>query len=256
MEIKKCGGRWLLILSMGTPTTMLAANNTTPQSFTHQTRIELTGTGPFYQFIVPMAVYLGIERNDLGDLRVFNGQGEVLPHALLRPATTSVTQAKETPVPMFPIIGDQDPQEAMALEVRRNQDGTLVSLRTSTATPQRTGVVRGLVLDTSRIRGDIRSLHLKMGDVTTPFHALSVETSNDLQQWRLLKNDAQIVRLTHAGQHIEKTTLEWNSVADKYLRLLWRSPELAPAILSASVFTQHTALNHAPMIWSGGNALP
>jgi hypothetical protein len=250
MFIKKFYRPWLLILLLGATTAALAASAVTPQSFAHDTRIELTGTGPFYQLVLPMAVYRGIEHNDLSDLRVFNGQAEVVPHALLRPTTTSVTQAKETPVPIFPIVGSQDPQEAMALEVKRNQDGTLISLRTSTAAAKPAGLVRGVVLDTSRIKGDIRALHLTIGASTTPFHALSVETSNDLQQWRSLNSDAQLVRLEHAGQRIEKTTVDWDSPADKYVRVLWQSPDTAPAITSASVLTEQTAFNRAPMLWS------
>ncbi len=250
MGIKKFCNRWLFILLIGASTAVLAATSMTPMSFAHRTRIDLSGTGPFYQLVLPIAVYHGIERSDLGDLRVFNGEGEVVPHALLRPATTSVTRAKETPVPMFPITGSQNPQAALALQVRRNQDGTLISLRQSSTTSKHAGAVRGAVLDTSRIHGAIRSLHLTIGAATTPFHALSVETSNDLQQWRLLKSDAQLVRLEHVGQRIENTTIEWDSPADKYLRILWQVPDVAPAITSASVYTEQTALNRAPVLWS------
>ncbi len=250
MRIKKYVGPGLCMLLLGVSTTALSATSATPASFAHQTPIGLTGSGPFYQLVLPMAVYLGLQRNDLGDLRVFNAQGEVVPHALLRPATTSVTQARETPVPMFPILGSEDPQEALALEVRRSQDGTLVSLRTSTVRTPPTGVVRGAVLDSSRIQGDVRALRLSIGAASTPFHALSVETSDDLQQWRVLKSDAQLVRLEHAGQRIEKTTVEWDSPAGKYLRLLWRAPEHAPAITGAAVYTEQIAVNRAPMLWS------
>jgi hypothetical protein len=250
MNMKKIRRLWRPLLPIGLVTTALAASGVTPQSFTHHTPIAVSGTGPFYQLVLPMTIYEGMERDDLGDLRVFNGEGEVVPHALLRPETASVTRAKEITVPVFPIVGTQDPQEALALEVRRNADGTLISLRQSAVKPKRAGQVRGAVLDASRVRGDIRSLRLNIGAASTPFHALSVETSQDLEQWRPLKTDAQVVCLEHAGHHIDKTTLEWDSPADKYLRILWQAPESAPAITSASVLAERTAINRPPMLWS------
>src|SRR3954464_15910819 len=80
----------------------------TPESFAHRSRLELGGGGPFHQLTLPLAVYQGAQRDDLGDLRVFNGQGEAVPHALLRSEPALTPQMKETTVPVFPIVASRE----------------------------------------------------------------------------------------------------------------------------------------------------
>lgn len=115
-------------------------------------------------------------------------------------------QDQTTKVPLFPIVAtadDNDTKDNISLSVRRNNDGTLISLNTTDSTlATDSTVVRGVVLDTSRIKGKLRSLQLAVGKSRIPFHAFSIEISNDLQHWRLLKAHAQ---LEHKGQRIEKT---------------------------------------------------
>ncbi len=221
-------------------------------NFNHTSAITLTGAGPFHQAVLPMALYQGVERQDLGDIRVFNGQGETVPHALLRSQSSSVSQVHEMPLPLFPIHASQDKTGApdLSVLVRRHADGTLVSVRQA---PQPAGggaLLRGVVVDASKLERGLQSLRLDAGPVAAPFHAYTIETSDDLQQWRLLKGDAQLVRLEHAGQRIEKNLAEWPGEAGKYLRILWADPQQAPAITAVTGRMQEQATDNAPTIWS------
>lgn len=224
-----------------------------PDAFANRSGIEVTGAGPFHQLALPMSVYQRVQRSDLGDLRVFNAQGEVVPHALLRSASTLESHSKEISVPMFPInaaraSGNEDGD--MSIEVRKNADGTLVSIRQSAAQNKSTSIVRGVLLDTSKIKSGVQSLRLTVGQTKSPFHFFSIETSDDLQRWRMLKHDAQLVRLEHEGQRIEKDSVAWDHDAGKYLRILWADPQQAPIITAAAVGVVQNAVNRAPMIWS------
>ena len=218
-------------------------------AFAHQAGIALNGAGPFYQMTLPVAVYQGVQRQDLGDLRVFNGQGEAVPHALLRPQATALAQRSETPVPFFPILGTQESSGEFSLEVRRNTDGTLVALRQNAPAPA-TSFVRGVLFDASRLTQGRRSLRLELGPTATPFHLFTIESSDDLQQWRLLKSNAQVVRLEHDGQKIEQNSVEWSSDAGKYLRIVWANPRQAPAIVAAAVGSTQTDTLRPALLWS------
>lgn len=225
-----------------------------PEQFAQRSTIHINEKGPYQQVILPIAVYQGLLAADLGDLRVFNGQGEVLPYAILRREAAAASHRTEQSVPFFPLLGPASKGGEVAdvaVTVRQGSDGTLVSVRQSAAVPAAAEVVRGMVVDASQLKGSIRSLRLLGGTSTTPFHAYSIESSQDLQQWRMLKPDAQLVRLAHEGQRIERDGAEWDSPAERYLRLLWADPQRAPAIASvllASVETRHDA---PPRIWSG-----
>jgi hypothetical protein len=222
-------------------------------TFANRAAIELNGTGPFHQVALPLAVYQGVQQSDLGDLRVFNAQGEVVPYALLRKESQSVSKRNEVSVPLFPIVVARNKSTEsgdLSVEVRKNADGTLVSLKQSTAPIKNGSVVQGVVLDASKIKNGVRSLRLNVGPSSEPFVAYSIETSDDLQQWRMLKSDAQLVRMEHDGQRIERTSVEWDGDAGKYLRVMWADPDHAPAIKGALVGTVQTSFDQAPRIWS------
>jgi hypothetical protein len=220
-----------------------------PETFAHRSRIDLGGATPHHQLALPLAVYQGAMRGDLGDLRVFNGKGEVVPHSLLRSKASSMSQVKETPVSLFPIIGSKEGAGEMSVEVRRNGDDTLVAVRQSAAAKTGT-VVRGLIIDISKIqKSGLRSLRLEMSATNTPFHPFTLETSDDLQQWRLLQRNAQLVHLEHGGQRIDQDSMTLDAETGKYLRILWTAPEQAPAITAARVSTIHST-SVAPMLWS------
>ena len=109
---------WLVVLLVGVFLSASAGTEVTRQSFTHRGQLELSGAGPFYQLTLPLTVYQGIEHG-LSDLRVFNGQDEIVPHAILRPVTSSVTQSQKIAIPLFPIIGTHG-QEGASTQDRKS----------------------------------------------------------------------------------------------------------------------------------------
>jgi hypothetical protein len=111
-------------------------------------------------------------------------------------------------------------------------------------------LAQGAILDLSQIKERVRGLHLETGASAVPVHAFAVETSDDLQQWRNLLSNAQLVHLQQSGQVIEKDTFEWDDTTGKYLRIVWHEPAGAPALVSASVVTTQTSNNAPRMLWT------
>jgi hypothetical protein len=230
-----------------------AAQTPVPSTFSQRAAIVLSGPGPYHRLTLPLAVYQGVQRADLGDLRVFNGRGEPVPYALLRSTSTTARVVEEKPVPLFPIVskkGGQGSDGDLSLELRRSADGTLIALRQSPAIAGTDRQVRGVIVDASQQGKGLRLLRLTVGPSSTPFHAYSIETSDDLQQWRMLKADAQLVQLEHDGRRIERNTAEWTEDAGKYLRILWSEPQQAPEIREVTVGTVRTSVEQPPAVWS------
>jgi hypothetical protein len=222
-----------------------------PEAFAYRMGIDLPGAGPFHQVALPLAVYQGVQHPNLGDLRVYNGQGEAVPHGLVRTEPAAVSQIKETAVPMFPIVASQERRGELSVEVRRSGDGTLIAVREPQAMQKGASVMRGAILDASRFEGGgVRALRLEVSASTVPFHSFTLETSDDLQQWRILKEDAQLVQLEHAGQRIDRNSVEWDTDAGKYLRILWKAPEQAPTIAAAKVSVKQVSSDRPLLLWS------
>ena len=225
-----------------------------PEQFAQRSTIHISEKAPYQQVILPVTVYQGLLSADLGDLRVFNGQGEVLPYAILRRETAAASSRTEQSVPFFPLLTPARKAGGMAdvtVTVRQGTDGALVTVHQSDRVPAAAELVRGVVVDASQLKGSIRSLRLIGTASAIPFHTYTIESSQDLHHWRMLKHDAQLVRLEHDGQRIERDGAEWDSPADRYLRLLWADPQRAPAIsavLLAGIETRHDEPAH---VWSG-----
>ncbi|HEX7642647.1 MAG TPA: DUF3999 domain-containing protein [Burkholderiaceae bacterium] len=222
-----------------------------PENFRYRTQIDLPAAGgPFYQFSLNLPVYQGVQREDLGDVRVFNSQGEAVPYTLLRPLDTPQAKEARQAVPIFPIAEQQDADAQtsdVSLQVQRKPDGTLVA--TSKNKGGKTLAVVGSVIDVSKVRETIHALHILAQPSTTPFHPLSIETSDDLQQWRLLAGGVQWVHLQQGGQTIDKDTFELDGKAGKYLRVLWQDAD-APTITGAEVLTRKFAPLGSHMLWT------
>ena len=67
----------------------------------------------------------------------------------------------------------------------------------------------------------------------------------------MLKRDAQLVHLVHAGHRVDSDRAEWDGTAGRYLRLLWDDPQRAPEIQSVFLGTVETSFNPPVHIWSG-----
>jgi len=254
-SLHRAGHKLVFICSVLLGTAALAQTpQTKPEAFAYRTGIDLSANGgPFYQVVLPLPVYQGVQRQDLGDLRVFNGQGEVVPHSLIRAQSTSISREKYIAVPVFPITQSKSVQEAggeVALDVQRKADGTLIAVPKNTKPGKEIALVQGAILDLSQIKERVRALHLQAVQSDVPFHAFAVETSDDLQQWHSLLSDAQLVHLQQGGQVIDKDTFELDGKAGKYLRIVWREPTQAPPLASASVVTTHTSLDRARILWT------
>lgn len=225
-----------------------------PDNFGQRAVIATADGGPFYRVNLPIAVYQGVKRPDLGDLRVFNGRGEVVPYALLREQAQTQSRQSEHEVPFFPLpaaAGANGDATALSVTVRQTGDGTLVAVRQSPQSVKAAGAVRGVVIDASKLRDKaVRSLRLGVGRSSAPFHSYVLETSSDLQHWRLLKSDAQLVHLSHEGHQVVNERTEWQGGADRYLRLTWAEPEQAPAIRSVQLGVIETAPGEPVEIWS------
>ncbi len=244
-----------LILSAFVATSAAAQTPPRPEDFAYRGAIEIGGTGPFHQLTLPLAVYQGAASAGLADLRVFNGQGELVPYALLLNEAQSVTNQTESAAPFFPLpVPGKDSQGAggISVTVRQSADGSLVSVRQQAAAKAEPGgMAGGAVIDANALKGrSIRSLRLVTGASAVPFHSFKLESSQDLQHWQMLKHDGQLVHLEHSGHRVDSDRVEWDSGASRYLRLLWDDPKQAPEIKSVFLGTVESSVNQPVRIWS------
>jgi hypothetical protein len=226
----------------------LAAPEKLPQ-FLHSAPLLLEGKGAIYATILPAEVYRGIARRDLGDLRVLNGAGEVVPHALERQAGTEKKAGSSLSLAFFPLLGAGGrPVEDLKLSVERRPDG---SLKAVIATGDRRAPeprVIGYLIDASAVTTSLRELRFtwEAGPEGTSLDA-RIEASDDLRSWRAAGSGPLIV-LRRGDAVLERRAIEFGPLRAKYFRLSWRAGQNDPKF--AGVLAQFVdAAADTPRAW-------
>ena len=216
--------RLLLVLAF----VAAAAHAEAPSDFAYGIPLAPDGRSPFARVALPAAVYEGAVRPGLGDVRVFNAEGAVVPFALVAPAPS--TREKKPPVPlaMFPLRAGPDVKDlaGLALSVTQTAAGTAITVSTKDGQPVQGERLIGYVLDASAVGEPLTALTFALPETAQPTTMrLSVEASNDLVAWRMLAANAPLVNLEYAGRRLTRDRIEFAPVKAKYLRLGWRASE-------------------------------
>ncbi len=219
--------------------------------------LQTGGPSAFYQLELPRAVYEGVTRADLGDVRVFNGAGEVVPHALRPRVTVTRVAVRPVALTLFPIRTDA-PEGVSGAELRleRHGDRTVVELRTPEGQAVRGTMLAGYLADARALDVPIRAVVLRpparLGQLIA---RVTIEASDDLRRWDTLTSGAPVVRLSSGGRRLEQLRVEIPARKEKYLRLSW--PARGPAVeLDGLEVEPGEATIEAPRQWTQAVGAP
>ncbi len=238
---------WIL-LSVGTAFVSTVSAETTSDQFAYGLQLEVSGGQAFYELELPLEVYQGSVRADLGDVRVFNAAGQVVPHALRKPMNrTHLQDVATTELPFFPIPGSPVLDDDLSIHVERTPDGTVVDVQVdSQEEEQKNGQFDSYLLDASGLKRRIDTLELFWTDDTVDFLSdVIVETSTDLVTWMQLTT-ASVARLSHQTFHLDQNKIILPRTNSRYLRLLWFNGQPLASIAKVRVLTQQSTLIERP----------
>ena len=193
----------------------------TPSNFAYGVAIRADGGDALYRLELPRAVYRGAVRRDLGDLRVFNGAGEVIPHAFRPRATVETQKRKPVALPVFPLYGEDEKQlNGLSLRVERTASGTIVQLD-ERSRPAASKKLLAYLVDATALKDPVRALQLDVKSKSAYAAKVDVEASDDLSSWRTVVAGAPLLSLQHAGANLEQSRVEFSSRKPKYFRITW-----------------------------------
>ena len=215
-------------------TTAVASAAETPNDFAYAMPIVAQAGEALYQVEVPSAVYRGVVRADLGDLRVFNAKGEVVPHAIRQRLPADKATRNVTAFPIFPLRADRSGQlEDLQVRVQRRPDGTLVDIRSGQKRATPVSTTLGYLLDASQTTQPIQALTFDWTTTREGFIGkLHIEGSDDLARWQTLVRDATLLELEFGGHRLEQKRVELRPQRYRYLRLSWPSNQKALELIA------------------------
>ena len=210
------------------------------QDFGFGMTLETDGQAAVYKIPLPLIVYQHTARPDLGDVRVVNGIGEIVPYALRRAPGEEHTHGSASPLRLFALRGSAvEPSEA--LKLRLQTGGASVEIDRP-AIGGAVAPVTGYLLDARDITDTMSALDVSW-DADAPDFSIRVpvEASDDLSHWRRVA-EGPVINLHFGGQQFAQQRIELPAVTTKYLRLSWPNQALPPGFTAVSAEPAATSL--------------
>lgn len=195
-----------------------------PDDFAYGTRLEADGKAALYEVALPAMVYRGVAQPDLRDVRVFNGSGEVVPHAWRTRRTERTEATPPVALTLFPLKAEPGATvDGLAISVRRSAGGaTTINVASSGAGGPAEKRTVGYLVDLTSFERTLRAIEFEWTPAADGFAGkLRVDGSDDLGAWRALVAAAPLVDLEVAGQRLQRKRMELPQQKVKYLRLSW-----------------------------------
>ena len=199
----------------------LAAHAESPADFAYRLPLAIAAGGAFYRVDVPPAVYEGTLRFDLGDVRVFNGDGAPMPLAFLAPPPAAREAVAAVELPLFPLRVERDRRDFgdVTLNVRRDAAGTTIDLATRDGASIRGERLAGYLIDASELKSPPTALKLTLPEGTNASTRVSVEGSDDLATWRALNASAPVLAAEFGGRRLSLDRVDLAPGPTKFLRI-------------------------------------
>lgn len=218
--------------------------------FASQTPLTVSGEGPWYKLQLPLAVQLNARQANLGDLRVFNAQGQAMAYAFTRDAAVIETEAEPIAVKWFPLYSTAEASDsAPGIRIERSSTGALIEVQPLGAIEAGEEVLRGWLLDTSTVQAPLEQLIIDWSTEREGFQQFSIEASDDLQSWQPW-GEGRVARLSFADEVVEQREVGLPGLNARYLRLLWSSAQNAPTLTAAHVVSARPESPALPLSWS------
>ena len=166
-------------------------------------------------------MYEGALRADLGDVRVFNGEGAPVPIAFLARPAAAREAAVPVALPLFPLRVDRDRRDLgdLTMTVRRDAAGTTVNLATRDGAPVASERLAGYLVDASALSAPPAALTLTLPDGANVSTRVRVEGSDDLAAWRVLNGFAPVLAVEFGGRRLSLDRVDLAPGPAKYLRI-------------------------------------
>jgi hypothetical protein len=222
--------RQLLIPALLAGAAAVASAAERPADFAYGVALDVDGKEALYEVVLPAAVYRGVARADLGDVRVFNGAGDAVPYAWRPRRTTGPEPVTPVALTLFPLKAVAGASvEGVSISVRRGPGGrTRVDVTSSDGRADADKRTVGYFIDLTAFERPLRALELDWQEVPDGYAGkLRVDASDDLGSWRTLVAAAPLVNLEVAGQRLQQRRIELPQQKVKYLRLSWVTQDTA-----------------------------
>jgi hypothetical protein len=187
-------------------------------------------------------VYAGSVEPGLADLRIYNADGEPVPHATRTLEPPEETERDRVPLPLFRLFPSEKTADGVAtgegFHIDADVSGEGARIRIQAPAPSdaaTTADASGILLDTDDVMEPVRGLDFTLAEDEDDLVVhLRVEASDDLSHWERLVDRGALARIQQNGFRIERTQIRIPPTRRRFLRLTWPEATRSPRIESVS----------------------
>lgn len=219
MIVRVLVGCLLLLASLA-----YAAEEPDMQDFAQANPIETDGSSAIYRVELPAEVYETVARYDLGDVRVFNQDGERVPFAIQRQEQKKILKTAWFDLPVFPLRGNVEKLAAdQSLDLSLAEDGKILELHYRGNGAKLNQDQNQYLLDLSGISQPVDALEVIISHSNEEGYLKKVklESSNDLNYWSPLVDGATITELSYGTHSLKQNQINLPERDIKYIRFSW-----------------------------------
>jgi hypothetical protein len=215
---------FLIILSIFFMGAEAQAKPLTTNDFAYGLPINVDGRRAVYSITLPKKVYTNCTRSDLGDLRMFNADGDIVPHTIRRSKIATEKLTVTEPVPFFPLYDKEKIPiiHDLSLMITRNKDGTIIKVDSGKQKTISEQKINAYLLDMSKIKLFPVNLEFTWRDSGGHFiTTVNMRHSNDLTYWNNLTKKNTLAELEYSGNIIRRSVIQLHRKPKKYIHLSW-----------------------------------
>ena len=236
-RVSSAGVRALAALALAA--VAFAATAADPAPYRYRAPIVVEAPAPFVELALPPAAYAHVEQDDLRDVRIVDARGERVPFAFLPSRATVHTSEEVREATLYPLPPRPSAAGVWPSPVDVVVDGDRITVHrhggdaTVAAAPRASG---GWLIDSGETRaGDPppRSLRLRWSAPAEFTATYSVETSDDLRQWRSA-GSGQLMALQSARGALTQPIVGIGAAPGRFVRLVWADAATAPLVTGAT----------------------
>ena len=195
-----------------------------PDDFAYGMTVETEGQASLWKVWLPEHIYQKVTRPDLGDIRVFDASGQVMPHLLRSPEVTVQEPPGPVNLPFFPLYrSDARAGTGQSLRIMTDDKGAVVDvIRESVPTDQKK-VIFAYILDATKLeqQPDRIILDWESGRETGFSTNVTVDVSDDLSVWQRLVSSATLAELQFDEYELSEREIRIPVRSYRYLRINW-----------------------------------
>jgi len=183
---------------------------------------------PVVEIVLPDAVYLSITRTDLADLRVFNRDGNAVPHAVCSSDVALAPTTIREQLSIFQVRTPPNSTDGTRVDVQ-TAAGTQVQINEAAAKASGESALGGHVIDARGIAGELNAIEFEWSSPDGASEArVQIQSSEDLDAWQTVVAGSTLLQVTEGNVQLRRKTVPLPQRRYSYLRV--RRTDGGPAL--------------------------